>query len=496
MNGVAGMAQLLLDSDLSPPQREFAESVKRSAARLLETIDDILELARIENNQIVLQKTEFSLRSVVADVLHRTAAEAESKGLDLAFLVRPGVPDRLMGDSVRIRQVLGHLVRNAIRFTGSGEVTVTVTAVAEASGGAVVRFQVEDSGVGIETDAMPMLFEPFASPLRLGAGGRQESSGLALAISRKLVERMGGQMGVESEPGQGSLFWFQLRLATVGEPAPPAENPLRGRRALIIDDSAVIRGAIAELLSGQGMYAVSAAEPQQAIQMLRLAELKGEPFDFALIDHDLPESSGIALAQAILDDPGCGRPRLILLVPYSQRAHCSEPVLAGVAGTLAKPVEESALVNALLHGLEAAPSLASLEEALRQEGGRILVIEDNTVNQHVIRRLLEKLGHETTIAPDAEAALSLLRERRFAAILMDCHLPGMDGFTATAAIRATEAGPHRTPIIAMTADALPGDRERCLAAGMDDYIAKPVSLGQLRSTLGRWLDHAHSSVSV
>jgi PAS domain S-box-containing protein len=505
MNGVVGMAQLLLDSELSMQQREFAESVKRSSSRLLETIDDILEYSRIEGGEFVLQATSFSPRSLVADLIQRHAELAEQKGLEMATLVKPDVPNQLNGDAGRIRQVLNYLIHNAIRMTDSGTVSVTISAARRTGTDVYMRVQVEDSGAGIPTDLMPILFDPFAGNVALKQRGHQEG-GLNLAISRKLVERMGGQMGVESEPGQGSLFWFQVALpySEKQQGSDPALE-LKGLRCLIVQEGVTVRGAIAETAAGWGIHAATAGDGPEALTMLRQAELLGEPFDILLVDNDLPGLPGVALADSVLEDSGCGHPKIALIVPHSHRAYCLEPTFLGISAMLAKPVEERSLLACLLRvsskvaTINGHPehALFQLDRAVKQghpEG--ILLVEDDPIGRRVGKSLLEKLGYEVVVVTNGLEAVQAVQEYRFAAVLMDMIMPEMDGCAATRAIRELESVHPGLPIIAMTAGDAGTDRERCLAAGMNDYICKPASLEQLRTVVGRWTSPSEVGASV
>lgn len=509
MKGVASMAQMLLDSDLSLQQREFAESVKKAAGRLLETIDEILDYSRIDAGEVKFERKEFSLRALVADLLHGHAARAEEKGLELATLVKRDVPDALVGDAGRLRQVMSHLLHNAIRMSDSGTVSLTINAVQGNAQEVMLRVQVEDCGAGIPPEVMPVLFDPFARGLgareRTSGGSREavrdgarerggSGGGMSLAISKRLVERLGGQMGVESEPGQGSLFWFQVSFPRAAADAEPGVV-LAGQRCLIVHDGVSVRGAMAEMLGNWGMQAVTASDGPQALAMLRQAELLRERFDVLLVDSELPGSPGVALADAVIEDPGCGRPDIVLLVPYSQRAHCAEPTFVGISALLPKPVEERALRACLarLQAREPRPahalthSLHQLHEATRGESGkRVLLVDDDPIGRRVGQRLLEKLGYEAVVAMSGREAVQAVQEGRFAAVLMDMMMPELDGCAATRTIRELAGVDRALPIIAMTASDAASHRERCLAAGMNDFLCKPATLDELRTVLQRW----------
>ncbi|MBN8734082.1 MAG: response regulator, partial [Acidobacteria bacterium] len=404
---------------------------------------------------------------------------------------------------------------NAIRMSDSGTVSLTINAVQGNTQEVLLRVQVEDCGAGIPPEIMPVLFDPFARGLgareRAGGGsregGREESregarerggsgGGMSLAISKRLVERMGGQMGVESEPGQGSLFWFQVSLPRgAGMPDTRPEALLAGQRCLIVHDGISVRGAMVEMLGHWGMQAVTASDGPQALAMLRQAELLGERFDVLLVDSELPGSPGIALADAVIEDPGCGRPDIVLLVPHSQRAYCAEPTFVGISALLPKPVEERAL-RACLARLQAREpraahaathSLQQLHEATRAEScRRVLLVDDDPIGRRVGQRLLEKLGYEAVVAVGGREAVQAVQEGRFAAVLMDMMMPELDGCAATRTIREMACVDRALPIIAMTASDAASHRERCLEAGMNDFLCKPATLDELRTVLHRW----------
>jgi len=513
MNGVIGMSGLLLDTPLTQEQREFADTMGRSAASLLSTLNEILDYSRIETGQIELAQEPFSLRETVEEVVDAMAELAERKGLELVCQVRPQTPDELVGDHSRLAQILRNLLSNAIKFTQSGEVAVTVSASWQTPAEAFLRFQVEDSGVGVAPESFVRLFEPFAQ-VDGGSARQYGGTGLGLAISKQLVERMGGQIGVESEPGQGSLFWFLVRLPkqSISEHnlSPRQKNiaALRGKSVLVIDDVPSARGALVELLSGWGMRAVAAGDPELALRLLRGEAAAGGRFDFALLDYEMPGMGGLELAESILADPAVAPAALILVTPYSQRSFHHETLMQGIRVMLSKPVLESRLLAAFVHCLREGSTTSDLEkmgEKVQQQADsalsaasaslpaaidRVLIAEDNLVNQRVALRLVQKLGLSADVACSGQEAIDAVRQRRYSLILMDCQMPGTDGFEATAAIRRLQSSSGRIPIIAMTANAMHGDREKCLAAGMDDYISKPVNFDHLREIIGRWLQHS------
>ncbi|MBK5293069.1 MAG: response regulator [Acidobacteriia bacterium] len=511
MNGVIGMSGLLLDTELTRQQREFAETVTRSASYLLGTLNDILDYSKIDAGQVVLAHEPFSLREVVSQTVEAFAPEAEVKGLELVLRVRSGVEDCVVGDKARLAQVLKNLVKNSVYSTDSGEVVVTVGAVRETDQDVILRFQVEDSGQGIAQESLDSLFEPFAK-LRPFSSGLPSTSGLGLAISKKLVESMGGQIGVHSEHGQGSLFWFLVRLSkqsSAWADQGVSHASLAGKSILVVDDVASARGAVAELVSSWGMHPTTADDGTRALQLLAMFSGRDTPFDFVLLDYEMPGTSGMDLAASMLQNLPGVKPAVIVLTPHSQQDHSLASIAHGVCGLLSKPVNEFRLRDCLLHAVEQGRAVTDLQSIERNLSPRtpsprtmkprgqefavanILIAEDNLVNQKVAVRLVEKMGHKARVAKNGEEVLQALHSSRFDLILMDCEMPVVDGFEATARIRGLGADLGQVPIIAMTANAMYGDRERCLAAGMDDYISKPVSYEALRDLIVRWLEKSN-----
>jgi signal transduction histidine kinase/DNA-binding response OmpR family regulator/HPt (histidine-containing phosphotransfer) domain-containing protein len=498
MNGVIGMTGLLLDTPLGATQLEYARTIRRSGEALLAIINDILDFSKIEAGKMGLEAVEFDLRDAVGDVLEMVAERAAAKGLELASTFQRDVPAWVIGDPGRLRQILTNLVGNAIKFTEHGEVVVRGELV-EAGGDAVlVRFAVSDTGIGIAPEVQARLFGAFAQ----GDGTitrKYGGTGLGLVISQRLAALMGGAIGVESAPGRGSTFWFTVRLgrcaAGAGVAGPDTLPELRGVRALCVDDHPTNRAILQAQLAAWGMQADAVADGPEALARMRAALAGGQPYAVAMLDFHMPGMDGLDLARAIAADPALAATRLIMLSSVSHAGQDGAVRAAGVAATLLKPVRQSVLYNRLLSVLGTAPPAASAPRPPEPRPGgapahqRVLVVEDNTVNQHVAVRMLERLGCRADVAANGREALDVLGRDAYDAVLMDCQMPEMDGFTATAAIRGREAGSGRhVPIIAMTANALRGDRERCLAAGMDDYLSKPVTLESLAAALGRWLD--------
>jgi signal transduction histidine kinase/CheY-like chemotaxis protein len=499
MNGVIGMTGLLLDTPLTLEQRDFATTIRHSADALLTIINDILDFSKVEAGQLVLEVTDCDVREVVEEVADLLATAAQGKGLELATCVAPEVPRGLRGDSGRLRQILTNLLGNAVKFTERGEVVLQAALVAEDPAAAVVRFEVRDTGIGIAPEARAQVFEAFAQAdgsITRKFGG----TGLGLAISKRLVALMGGEIGVESAPGVGSTFWFTVRLERGIEQREglSLRADLHSLRVLIVDDNATNRTILEHQLAAWGMVSGCAADGPEALAVLRAA-VGAMPYELAILDMQMPGMDGLALARAIKADPALAATPLVLLTSLGQRGPTAETQAMGIAACLTKPVRQSQLYDALATVLGAppgagarpapAPAALSAPIAERQTAGgpRLLVAEDNTVNQKVAVRMLERLGYQADVVANGLEVLEALDRISYPLVLMDCQMPEMDGYAATAAIRARERAGSRTPIIAMTAGALRGDRERCLAAGMDDYIAKPVRPEELGSVLARWL---------
>jgi two-component system sensor histidine kinase/response regulator len=495
MNGVLGMTALLLATDLAPEQREYAETVQSSAEALLSVINDILDFSKVEAGMVEFEELDFDLRAVVEDVAGLLAPRADAKGLELVCLVPAGVPPALRGDPGRLRQVLTNLVANGVKFTEHGEVVVRVALVDDAEG-VTLRFEVSDTGIGVDAEHRDRLFEAFAQA-DASTTRRFGGTGLGLAICQRLIAAMGGEIGVDSQPGRGSTFWFTARLRPASDsgvaalPRPRAD--LAGLRVLVVDDNATNRAVLGQMLSAWSMHARAATGGVEGLTAAREAAGRGEPFQVAVVDLNMPDMDGLQLARALRAEPATAGIRIVLLTSSTQRGEVRQAGEAGIDGYLAKPVRQSQLYDclALVTGQTSAPgpvvTAHRLAEARTRARARILITEDNPVNQRVAAGTLEQLGYLVDIADDGAAALQAVASTAYAAVLMDCQMPGMDGYAATAAIREREGAGRRMPVIAMTASAMEGDRERCLAAGMDDYLSKPVRYEQLRAILARWV---------
>jgi PAS domain S-box-containing protein len=460
MNGILGMTELLLDTPLGGDQRELAETAHASARALLVILNDILDFSKIEAGRLQIEQVGFDLHQIVEDAIDLVAPQAGDKGLTLVYGIDPRANRLFLGDPLRLRQVLLNLLTNAVKFTPGGEVCLKVYVSAD-EGAAVLRVDVLDTGVGVPPADQARLFQSFTQ-LDASTTRRFGGTGLGLAISRRLVELMGGRIGMVGRPGGGSRFWFTVRLARqpVAE-ALPALRSLAGSRALVVEAHPTVRKLVRDVLRDLGATVTALAVPEAIA-----------PHEYAVVVADAARRQEVP----------AGTDSTILL---GARSGGDEPI-AGVT-YLPRPVKEGALRRTLLSsraGAAAAVPVILSRPALRR--GRVLLAEDNLVNQRVAQRMLEKLGFAVSVVVDGREAVAVATGVAWDAILMDCQMPVLDGFAATAAIRAAENGSRRTPIIALTAEALAGDRERCLQAGMDDYISKPVRIEQLVLTLDRW----------
>ncbi|MBZ0095602.1 MAG: response regulator [Sulfuricella sp.] len=495
MNGILGMAALLLDTRLTPEQRDYAETVRTSAESLLAIINDILDFSKIEAGKLDMETEDFDLREIVAEVAELLAGQAQGKGLELLYDIPPGHDFRLRGAAGRLRQILTNLTANAVKFTDVGEVLLRVIPEREETGAITLRFEVRDTGIGISEEGHRRLFQSFSQ----GDGSatrRHGGTGLGLVISKQLTLMMGGEIGVDSSPGQGSTFWFRLRLDRQTERPVPVEPGivLHGLRVLIASGNADCRAILEHQLEFWQVPCATAATGEEALMRMHAAQ-DDAMFNLVILDATLPDYNIITLSRLIKNDTGQAPPRLVLLAPVALRAHQEELIAAGMDVMLTKPVRLNKLEAALagmVQPVRGHPADSTLRPAGKiSPAARVLIVEDNPVNRKVVLHMLQKLALQTEIASNGREALEALAKSRYDLVLMDCQMPELDGFEATAAIRRREKAAHakRMPIIAMTANAMHGDREKCLAAGMDDYLMKPLEPGDLESALKIWLPH-------
>ncbi len=537
MNGVIGMAELLLASELRPEQRDFVQVIRRSGQHLLAIIDEILDFSKIEANRLSLEMEEFELEEVVETVVDTVSANIQAKGLDLACYISPEVCVSVRGDPVRLRQVLLNLVGNAVKFTEQGGVAIRVELARRQGRQLTVRFTVIDTGIGIEPARLPELFQPF-NQLDPSTSRRFGGTGLGLAISRRLVELMGGEIGAHANDGQGTVFWFTATFDRVSSPSADSQGEANsasrgpaffpGRRVLLVSRQVLSRDVLRDYLRDLGCQVAEAVDQASALALLQRGQDDGQPFALAIIDEKLANGEGTALAQVICQHPVHRTTGMVLLTALPQPPIC-HPEVENAPCRLSWPVKRQALHGVLTRlladaaaeppsgeggshptgpaaedvatagpagangtGANGADARKAREEEPAGPAARILLVEDNLVNQRVAMAMVRKLGYQVDAVASGEEALRVLQQREYDLVLMDIQMPGMDGYQATRLIRAPQSpvSNRNIPIIALTANAFPEDREACLAAGMNDFIAKPIQQQTLAAILERWLVEA------
>ncbi len=503
MNGVIGMTGLLLDTDLTPEQHRYAEIVRASGEALLALLNDILDFSKIEARKLDLEALDFDLRATLEDTAEMLAIKAQDKDLELTCLLAPDIPPLLRGDPGRLRQILVNLTGNAIKFTDHGEVIIRAGLEREDLHSVTVLFSVADTGIGIPADRLDKLFTPFEQ-VDGSTSRKYGGTGLGLAICRQLAELMGGKTGADSAPGQGSTFWFTAVFEKQPDP-PTVETPaeLSGARVLVVDDHQTNRLLVTLLLESWGCRHGEAPDGDRALAVLRQAARDGQPYQVALLDMQMPDMDGETLGRRIKTDPGLQDARLIMMTSLGQRGDAKRLEALGFAGYLAKPVRRDhlrdCLALALGRALQSQPAAGGLitrhtVAETHKRRARILLAEDNRTNQAIALAILKKLGYRADAVANGQEALAALCGLPYDLVLMDCQMPEMDGYEATRRLRDPAMGVRDPgiPVIAMTANAMVGDREKCLAAGMNDYIAKPVSFGAVAEVLERWLNHPNA----
>ena len=501
LNGIIGMTQLLLGTELSPEQREYAETVQLSTDLLFGMVNDLLDFSRLAAGKVVLQQVDFDLEQVVETAIGLFGERAQRRNVELILDADDDVPRLLRGDPARLQQVLVNLIGNAVKFTERGEIVVRLVSDAESAAAASVRCEVRDTGIGIAHDAQKLLFQPF-SQVDGSTTRKYGGSGLGLAISAQLVERMGGRIEVESEPGCGSLFRFTMTLQKQRpfiSAASDSRSGLERLRLLVIEDNATLAASLRKRLGAWGVRTDAAADRAAALELLRAHAAAGTPYDAAIVDLHLPAAGGAQLMRAVRADPAIARTWVIAASAPAAETSNRAQQSTHADMWLARPIRPSQLLqslnellaqrlrNQMNQGSDGAAIEGPQARQRPERTVRVLVVEDNAINQKLALNQLRKLGYGADAIDNGPAALDMLARVSYAAVLMDCQMPRMDGYATTAEIRRRESGRRHTIIIAMTAFAQEGARERCFAAGMDDYLAKPVRLEALEAALARWV---------
>jgi PAS domain S-box-containing protein len=499
LNGVIGMADLLLDSELDLEQRENTRLLKGAGESLVDVVNDILDFSKIEAGALRLEHVDFDLVEVLEDACDLISDPAQEKVLEVTMHLDADLPDRVRGDPVRVRQIVTNLLSNAVKFTDAGEIRVAVRTVRSTDEATQVRFEVSDSGIGIEKARLERLFEPFTQ-VDASTTRRYGGSGLGLAIVKQLVEMMDGEVGAASDLGEGSRFWFTIPLeSVVTSPAHEDDPTLAGTRLLAVDDNDTNRHLLLQLGRRWKMEITAVSTGAEALECLQEAAIRGEPFDCAALDMHMPEMNGIEVAQAIHGDDSFPTPALVMLTSTLDHRRAARD--AGIDFYMTKPVRRTRLRTALIQSLgfktrrDQAP-VQAYDPATAGSSPLVLIVEDNEVNQVLAARMLERRGYQSEVVANGREGLEALALRDYAAVLMDCQTPELNGYDATIELRRRERDGSHTAVIAMTAHALRGDREKCLASGMDDYLAKPIRPEELDAALRRWAPRIASGRAI
>jgi two-component system sensor histidine kinase/response regulator len=502
MNGIIGMIDILLQTPLDEDQHEYARIVAQSAKNLLVIINDILDFSKIEAGKLEFEHIDFNLYNIIEDAIQLLALKAHEKGLEIIYQISPEVPSMLQGDPMRLRQIIANMVNNSIKFTDNGEVSVSIELVSESIESVLLAFKIRDTGIGIPVDRQDRLFKSF-SQVDSSTTRRFGGTGLGLAICKRLSEMLGGEIGYQSNEDGGSTFWFTARFQKqariVGDPIRlPTE--IRKKRVLVVDDNMTNREVISNYLNIWGCRSRAASNGPEALKLLYRSVEEHDPFQLAIIDHMMPDMDGTALGMAIKATPSLGNLHMVMLTSGGPSGDARRIRELGFDACINKPVKQSLLYNCLVtlfcraddidpYGIQTV-ELSSPQPAIeRYDNYRILVVDDNSINLKVALKMLNVYGLNTGTATNGQEAVQMLSTKPFDLVLMDIQMPVMDGYEATARIRDPNSGvrTHDVPIIAMTANAMKGDREKCLQAGMEDYISKPIDPHELGLLLDRYL---------
>ncbi len=494
MNGVLGMADLLLDTELTPIQYRYAQTIRQSGEALLAIINDILDFSKIEAGHMELESIPFNPGQLLYDVTGMLAQRALVKRLEMICLIQPGTPTQVRGDPNRVRQILTNLVGNAIKFTEHGEIVIVLERVADRdqSDEVTLRFSVRDTGIGIAPEALSKVFKAFTQADSTHAR-RYGGTGLGLVIAKELSRMMRGEIGVQSEQGKGSTFWFTISVPkeeSISEQA--GEKRFQGLRAIVMDDNDNNLEIVSHYLGALGIDTDTTRRGAEGLRRMQEAHQREVPYHLALIDMDMPDLDGTDTGQSIRRDPALRDTAMVLFTSVSEAGLVSRARDAGFDQVMQKPVRQSELPEVIAHALQRQPvagaeaATAGPGQASRMDGMRVLLVEDNPVNQELAMALLELMGCRVTLAGNGREAVEATRRERFDVALMDCQMPEMDGYEATRTIRAEESAGQHLPIIAMTANVMEGDRENCLACGMDDFLPKPYRQTDIKAILLRW----------